>query len=119
MFYKSCRALYSIDNSWDGFTWLNPNDADNNIITFKRIGDDGSEVIAIISFNGSNVNNYKINVEKGKYKVVLSSDDKKYGGTNTLTKKTYNSRFCKKDKTVGFRINIPKLSAIYLKKIID
>ncbi len=119
LFYKSCRALYSIDNSWDGFTWLNPNDADNNIITFKRIGDDGSEVIAIISFNGSNVNNYKINVEKGKYKVVLSSDDKKYGGTNTLTKKTYNSRLCKKDKTVGFRINIPKLSAVYLKKIND
>jgi 1,4-alpha-glucan branching enzyme len=117
LFYKNTRAFYSIDDSWAGFEWINADDRDNNLLSFKRKGDDGSEIIVIISFNGIAVNDYKIKASRGKYKVVFTSDDKKYGGENALRKKTYIATKGRQDKIEGFKINVPKLSCIYIQKI--
>lgn len=116
-FYKNNSALYSIDDSWAGFKWINADDSDNNVLSFKRIGLDGKELIIIVSFNGVDVKNYKINTERGKYKVVFTSDEVKYGGSGKLKKRTYLSTKERIDKTEGFRIEIPKLSCIYLEKV--
>ena len=116
-FYKNCNAFYSIDDSWSGFNWINADDSDNNIISFIRKGDNGQEIVVIVSFNGIDVNDYKINVSKGKYKVVLNSDSVKYGGGGKLKKRIFNSKKRKNENEESFKINIPKLSAIYLEKI--
>ncbi|MBO5889193.1 MAG: 1,4-alpha-glucan branching protein GlgB [Clostridia bacterium] len=116
-FYKNSSPLYSIDDSWEGFTWLNADDKDNNILSFVRKGEDGSELVVIISFNGIDVLNYKVHANRGKYKIVFNSDDSKYGGNNKIKKKVYQSTQGRNDKKQGFYINIPKLSCIYLSKI--
>jgi 1,4-alpha-glucan branching enzyme len=116
-FYKNSSPLYSIDDSWEGFTWLNADDKDNNILSFVRKGEDGSELVVIISFNGIDVLNYKVHANRGKYKIVFNSDDSKYGGSNKIKKKVYQSTKGRNDKKQGFYINIPKLSCIYLSKI--
>ncbi|MBO5926179.1 MAG: 1,4-alpha-glucan branching protein GlgB [Clostridia bacterium] len=116
-FYLENKALYTIDDSWEGFSWIDADDTSNNILTFKRIGDNGEEIIVVISFNGIDLNGYKVKTKRGKYKVVFNSDLKKYGGNGKLKKSTYISTKSKKDNVEGFLINIPKLTAIYLKKI--
>ena len=115
-FYKNNEAFYSIDDSWDGFSWINADDCDNNILSFIRKGKNGQEIIAIISFNGADVNDYKININRGKYKVVFNSDSLKYGGGGKLKKRIFNSTKTNRDKIEGFKIDIPKLSCIYLEK---
>lgn len=117
-FYKNNEAFYSIDDGWDGFSWINADDSDNNILSFIRKGKNGQEIIVIVSFNGADVNDYKININRGKYKVVFNSDGLKYGGSGKLKKRIFNSTKTKCDGVEGFKINIPKLSCIYLEKLI-
>ncbi len=116
-FYKNCKAFYSIDDSWEGFEWLNANDNDRNIISFSRKGDDGSEIIVIVSFSGVDNENYKVFAKRGKYKVVFNSDLPKYGGSGKITKRVYTSTKGRSDKKEGFYIDMPKLSCVYLEKI--
>ncbi len=115
-FYKNSKALYSIDDSWEGFTWLNADDSYNNVLSFTRKGVDGSELVVIISFNGTDVLNYKVHANRGKYKIVFNSDEVKYGGKGKIKKKVYQSTKGRNDKKLGFYIDIPKLTCIYLEK---
>ena len=117
LYYKNHPQFYTIDDSFDGFTWLDCDSNHLNVISFKRKGIDNSEVIVVISFNGINVENYKVKVKKGKYKITFNSDDIKYGGSGTLKKKVYTSTKSRKDGVEGFNINLPKLTAVYIEKI--
>ena len=81
MFYKEHSELWERDYSWDGFEWLDPDDRDRNVLTFKRINDAGDELIVITNFAGMAHEGYDIKLDKAeKYKLLFSSADVKYGG---------------------------------------
>ncbi len=115
MLYKTHDALYSIDDSWQGFEWIDADNANNNIIAFKRKGLSGEEIIAVISFNGSDIKSYKLPVDGDNYKVLINSENSKYGGEYKYQKRIYKS---KKDKNNNkyILIDLAKLSFIYLIK---
>ena len=46
-FYREHAALWEIDYSWEGFQWLVSDDNQNSVIAFRRIAEDGSEVMAV------------------------------------------------------------------------
>lgn len=119
IFYKSTPALYQIDDSWDGFEWLAPNDADKNIVAFIRRDKSGNEIIAVISFSGADAGDYLLGVnKKGKYRIVFNSDDLKYGGNGVRKKKaivnTVNTP--SHGKQYSLPLVMPKLSCVYLVK---
>ncbi len=115
-YYKNTPAFYEIEDSWDGFEWLAPDDADRNIVSFIRRDKAGNEVIALICFSGTDMSDYMLGVnKKGKYKIVFNSDDIKYGGEGKLTKKTITAvKTPTHGKPYSLPINVPKLSCIYL-----
>lgn len=116
-FYKEHSEFFEIENSWEGFEWLAPNDADTNTIAYKRRNKKGGEIIALMSFSGADKEDYRLGLDKGKYKVIFDSDDKKYGGDGKLKKKTYYT--CKKPshgKEYSLQIPMPKLTCLYLVK---
>ena len=116
-YYRNCDALWSIDDGWGGFGWIDVDNAAENVLCFKRKGLSGKEVIALICFNGVNVQDYKVKTPVGKYKITFCSDDKKYGGNGTVNKRTYHSVDKKKEKSAYFKVNVPRLSFIYFEKI--
>jgi 1,4-alpha-glucan branching enzyme len=115
-FYVNNSALWSIDNDWQGFSWLDVDNSLDNILSFSRKGLDDSEIIAIINFSGKDALNYKVHVNRGRYKVAFSSDSKKYGGQGKVRKKIYVATKHIKENYEGFTIDLPKLSFVYLKK---
>ncbi len=116
-FYKNNDAFYSIDDNWTGFEWLDADNADNDVIAYKRKGASGEEIIAVISFNGAAIKNYVLPVDGKKYKVVFNSDDKRFGGLNKVKKTVYNAQKAK-DLKRPYKISLemPKLSFVYLLK---
>lgn len=119
IFYKSTPALYQIDDSWDGFEWLAPNDADKNIVAFIRRDKSGNEIIAVISFSGADAGDYLLGVnKKGKYRIVFNSDDLKYGGNGVRKKKTIVNTVNTPShgKQYSLPLVMPKLSCVYLVK---
>lgn len=116
-FYKNNDAFYSIDDNWTGFEWLDADNADNDVVAYKRKGASGEEIIAVISFNGAAIKNYVLPVDGKKYKVVFNSDDKRFGGLNKVKKTVYNAQKAKDlKKPYKISLEMPKLSFVYLLK---
>ena len=73
-FYLSQRALWEQDFSSSGFSWIDPDDAENNLVSFRRHALDGDELIVVLSFSGCEVSRYRVPIaKKGKYSIVFDS----------------------------------------------
>ena len=83
-FYLAHPALWEIDCSWEGFSWIANDDTSGSTIAFRRIDSKGKELIAVCRFIPNSAEEYRIGVPReGKYKVVFSSDAAEYGGSDT------------------------------------
>lgn len=80
--YNKYPCLYEIDNSWDGFEWLNCDDKDRSTYSFFRKASNGkNNLMFIINMTPMKWENYKVGVpKKKKYKLLLNSDDLRFGG---------------------------------------
>jgi 1,4-alpha-glucan branching enzyme len=81
--YTSTPALYELDASPDGFTWL-AQDPDASIVAFLRRGRRPNDfAIAVCNFTPVVRENYRIGVPPAAaYREVLNSDAAPYGGSN-------------------------------------
>lgn len=115
-FYMNTPALYEIDYSWQGFKWLSVDDADRNVVAFKRMDTEGNEIIAAFNFSGTNLEKYPLEASKGDYEVVFCTDIIRYGGKSTYKKKFYRAKRNRKweNPNYNLEINLAKLSAVYL-----
>ena len=80
--YCKQPALYKKDTSWDGFEWINCINANDCILSFVRKADKPEEMLLIV-LNFANVErkNFQVGVPfNGKYKEILNSDAKAFGG---------------------------------------
>ena len=85
-FYCKNPALWEVDCSWQGFSWIANDDAGGSTIAFRRIGKAGEELIAVCRFIPTEGEEYRIGVPKpGIYRVAFSSDGSEYGGTGTAS----------------------------------
>ena len=80
--YNKYPCLYEIDNSWDGFEWLNCDDKDRSTYSFFRKASNGkNNLMFIINMTPMKWENYKVGVpKKKKYKLLLNSEDVRFGG---------------------------------------
>ena len=80
--YNKYPCLYEIDNSWDGFEWLNCDDKDRSTYSFFRKASNGkNNLMFIINMTPMKWENYKVGVpKKKKYKLLINSDDVRFGG---------------------------------------
>ncbi len=80
--YRANRCLYELDDSWDGFEWINANDSYRSTYSFIRKSKDGkNNMIFILNMTPIMREQYNVGVpKKGKYKLVLNSDEKRFAG---------------------------------------
>jgi 1,4-alpha-glucan branching enzyme len=80
--YRGNRALFSQDSTWHGFSWIDANDAANNVLSFIRFGDDGSMLVCVANFAGVPHEGYRIGLPRGgRWREVLNTDAADYGGS--------------------------------------
>lgn len=117
IFYLNNRALYEIDDGWEGFEWLVVDDRINNFLAFNRYDKDRNIITAIFNFSGVDLSGYKIGVEEGKYTVVLNTDWKVFGGDGKLRKRVFKTeKQPSQGKEYSISVDIPRLTCVYLKK---
>ncbi|MCC6921829.1 MAG: 1,4-alpha-glucan branching protein GlgB [Nitrosomonas sp.] len=81
--YKDTPALYQLDFSGEGFSWVDCHDSDQSIISYMRKSGDGRFIIVALNFTPVPRENYRIGVpEKGIYLERFNSDSFYYGGSN-------------------------------------
>ena len=91
--YKKNPALYELDSSWNGFEWINANDADRSIFSFVRKSKDGkNNLLFVCNFTPVARDDYRVGVPKKKsYKLLLNSDDEKFGGSGKTRPVSYKA----------------------------
>ena len=80
--YRKYPCLHTIDNSWNGFEWLNADDKDRSTYAFYRKAEDGKKnLLFIINMTPMRWENYRLGVPfSKKYKLLLNSDEERFGG---------------------------------------
>ncbi|MCR5271497.1 MAG: 1,4-alpha-glucan branching protein GlgB [Lachnospiraceae bacterium] len=91
--YKSNRALYEWDRNWGSFDWINADDAYRSIFSFVRKSEDGkNNLLFVINFTPVEYDDYRVGVPgKKKLKLVLDSDDERFGGNGKKKKQIYTA----------------------------
>ena len=85
-FYQNEPALYELDDSPEGFAWINGSDAEHNMLTFCRMTKDKKNCL-LCHFNFSPVayENFQSGVLcPGTYTEVFNSNAAEYGGTDLV-----------------------------------
>jgi len=115
-FYLDTPALWQIDFSWEGFSWISNDDYNQSVISFRRIDKAGNEIITVCNFLPVLREEYKIGVPfDGIYSELFSSDDQKFGGngiTNGDSIHTQSQPMHGYEQSV--RLTLPPMSVIFL-----
>jgi len=115
-FYLENSPLWQNDDSWTGFNWISNDDYKQSVIAFRRIDDNGDEIIAVCNFVPVERTDYKIGVpKKGRYKLIFNSDAIEFGGSG-ITQKSYTSKhYSMHGFDDSISLTLAPLSVIYLK----
>ena len=81
--YKKNKALYELDDDPKGFDWINKDDIFRSIFSFIRHSRDGKKnLLFVCNFTPVDRPDYRVGVPRRKQcKLVLNSDETKYGGS--------------------------------------
>ena len=92
--YHKYPAMYELDTSWQGFEWINANDNFRSIFSFVRKAKNGKKnLLFVINFTPMAYDDYRVGVpENKKLKLILNSEDAKFGGTETKRKVQYTPK---------------------------
>ena len=84
--YKKYPALYANDNGYEGFEWINADDADRSIYSFVRWSPTKrNNLLFVCNFTPVERKDYWVGVDKKKqYKLIMNSADPKYGGNSPV-----------------------------------
>ena len=113
--YRSTRALWDIDDGWDGFTWLNVDDAERSAIAFLRTARNGRRLVCVCNFTPVRYEDFVIGLpRRGVLRELLSSDSEEFGGSGVHNAPEIRS------ENVPFgalpysaRVTLPELAAVY------
>jgi len=80
--YRKYPCMYEIDDAWEGFAWIDADDAGRSTYSFYRKAKSRRErLLFIINMTPMAWEDYRIGVPKrGKYKLLLNSCETRFGG---------------------------------------
>ena len=90
--YREYPALYELDYEPGGFQWMDPDDAEESIVSFARFGRNGKNLLFVINFTPVERKEYRLGTPGGgSYELLLDSSWKKFGGTREELHKIYEA----------------------------
>ena len=118
-FYLENRPFWEIDQSWEGYRWINDKDSDNSVLSYLRQGKRKSDYIIVCgNFTPVKREKYRLGVPSaGEYTVVFHTEWKKYGGQCRQTARAYRAE--KKsvlEMPYSIELDLPGLSVVYLRR---
>lgn len=119
-FYKENPSLWQLDQSWEGFAWIDANDSEQSVLSFVRKGLKPTDfLIVVVNFTPVARDPYRIGVPKGGvYQEVFNSDEAKWGGSGQA-----NHTAIEAEKRVwhgqeySLELRLPPLGTIFLRKV--
>ena len=89
--YNKYPCLYELDYDPKGFRWINADDTYKSIYSFVRYSATGkNNLLFVLNFTPIARDDYRVGVpENKKYKLLLNSDEKEFGGSGKEQEEIY------------------------------
>ena len=112
----SSAALWQQDSKPEGFSWIDPNDVDDNALSFVRWAADGRPLVCLCNFSPVPRSDYRIGLPTvGRWVEVLNTDSESYGGTNVGNMGVVESEAIEWDgQPASARVTLPPLATVWL-----
>ena len=111
--YRSKPALYVNDTCTEGFEWINCIDSQKCCVSFLRKGTKKEDLLVIVANFAGVEQNLQVGVPlDGRYKEILNTADKKYGGNRSAAgrrPKTAVSGRCD-ERDFSIKVTMPPLA---------
>jgi len=80
--YRDMPALWALDSSPEGFSWIDANDAAGNVLSFLRYDAEGGVMACIANFAGEPHLAYRVGLPRaGRWRELVNTDSFDYGGS--------------------------------------
>jgi 1,4-alpha-glucan branching enzyme len=116
--YRDEPALWEVDFSHEGFRWLEPNDAMNNVFAFMRISADGErQLVCVANLAPVPREGYRVGLpQPGEWQEVLNTDSTFYsgGGIGNMGAVTAEERGWH-EQPYSASLTLPPLSVLWLR----
>ncbi len=115
--YRKYPAFYEIDDSWDGFEWMNANDGENSVFSFVRKSSRGvNSLLFVLNMTPIKREAYRVPVptvtKRKKYKLLLNSDEERFGGWgNEIAKEILVEAVPCQNKEFSISLDLPPYGA--------
>lgn len=81
--YRNEPALWDLDDTYEGFEWIDFHDADNCVVAFLRRSQAGDVLAFVVNATPVVRYNYRLGVPNdGFYREIINTDGETYGGSN-------------------------------------
>ena len=119
--YRSEKALHRVDFDAHGFEWLVAEDRDNSVFAFQRSASEHEHVVCVSNFTPVPRLEYRIGLPfPGAYELIFNSSANKYSGSDSAHPRLVESESVAHDgRAHSVTLNLPGLSTLYLKILID
>ena len=116
--YSADGSLHEVDFDWQGFEWIDCNDADSSVLSFlRRARDPGDFLVVAANFTPVVRESYRVGVpEPGYYRELMNTDSAYYGGSNVGNLGGVQSEPEPwMERPHSIRLVLPPLAVVYLK----
>lgn len=112
--YKEKPALYAKDTSWDGFEWINCISPEQCMLSYIRKTDKVEDTLIVIANFAGIEQEFTVGVPyEGKYKELLNTDYKIYGGKSSRGTRAKNAEETEADgRPYSVKIKMAPLSLV-------
>ena len=89
--YRKYPCMYEMDNEPEGFFWINPDDTYRSIYRFvRKAKNNKNSLLFVMNFTPVAREDFRMGVpEDTKYKLILDSDEERFGGQGKGKKEVY------------------------------
>lgn len=110
--YINSPALWECDSSPEGFTWVDCKSYQENILAYIRSSkDDKQQYFVVCNFTPVSHNNFEFTLPfAAKLKLLLNSDNKKFGGNGKM--RITGCKTVLKNEEHKLKLNIPGMSSL-------
>jgi 1,4-alpha-glucan branching enzyme len=116
-FYLQNPPLYECDRDWSGFRWIDADNADEGVVSYRRIDARGREIVVILNFTPVRRDHFRVGVPvHGEWREVFHSDAVEFGGEGICNDGALKSeRIAWQNLPQSLSLTVPPLGAVFLK----
>jgi 1,4-alpha-glucan branching enzyme len=114
--YRDQPALWEQDFDWPGFRWIDPNDADQSVLSFVRFPQTDQRVVACIANLTPVVrHDFRVGLPRpGRWVEILNTDSTQFGGSGVAVGDLRTEPIGWNDLEYSASMTLPPLGVVWL-----